>query len=137
MIEDYKEINRIEIENGLNDRIPLNNRNTKASKNSTLSINSDTYHIDMGNISIFEPRQIRFSLSNSNPSRIPFNLTYASENTCLCYESSFPIGSKDEDVATKAIKSAKAINFHDSLIDTSKYHSSFLLYPLKIEFFPF
>jgi len=86
----------------------------------TSIINSDVYFIELGNISIHEPRTIKLSLSNENPVRIPIDIEFSSHSVCFCYESSWPIGLKDEEAATHHISATRGRSFEEARNQTPR-----------------
>ena len=83
-------------------------------------LNSDEYHVDLGNLSVHEPRNLRIAFSNENPIRIGLEVASASHDLCFCFESSWPISFKEDDAAALHISSLKGRTFQEALAEPAR-----------------
>jgi hypothetical protein len=83
-------------------------------------LNSDEYHVDLGNLSVHEPRNLRVAFSNENPVRIALEVESASHDLCFCFESSWPISFKEDEAAAGHISSLKGRSFQEALAEPAR-----------------
>ncbi len=82
--------------------------------------NSDVYSIDMGQVSIRDPRPLRLAYVNNNPINIDLELLSADGELCICYEASWPAGMSDDAVAIAKMNNIADRTYQQAMNDKQK-----------------
>jgi hypothetical protein len=82
--------------------------------------NGDIYDIDMGMVSIADPRPLRLAYVNNNPINLDLALLNTDTDLCICFEASWPEGMSDDDVAISRMTNIADRTYQQAMNDKQK-----------------